>query len=59
MSQQIVKKTKQIRISTELHKLLKVEAAEAGKSIKTVLEEKLDFVPPTPTCEASEEGSDE
>jgi len=53
MSQQIVKKTKQIRISFEMHKLLKVEAAESGKSIKTILEEKLDFVPPTPTSETS------
>ena len=38
-SQQIDKKvTKQVRIDSGLHRLLKVRAAKAGKSLKEVLE---------------------
>ena len=39
MSRQIDKKsTKQVRIDTGLHQLLKVKAAKSGMTIKTLLE---------------------
>ncbi len=38
---QIDKKTKQVRVNTEIHKVLKIEAAKEGMSIKSLLEELL------------------
>ncbi len=41
-NRQIDKTTKQIRISREIHKQLKVLAASEGKSLKTLTEELLE-----------------
>ena len=38
MSQLVYKKTKQIRIDSELHRLLKTSASQKGKSIKELVE---------------------
>ena len=60
MSQQNYKKTKQIRIRTEIHKFLKVLAAELEKPIGEVLEERLILpIPLPPTSETNESGSNE
>jgi len=37
------KKTKQIRVNTELHKILRLQAAKEGKTMKTLLEEYLKY----------------
>ena len=40
-NRQIHKSTKQVRIGIEVHRQLKIQAAKAGKPIKTLLEELL------------------
>ena len=38
-NRQIDKSTKQIRISTEIHRKLKIQAAKESKTLKTMLDE--------------------
>ena len=48
------KQTKQVRIDYEFHKILRVEAAKKGQTIKKVLEERAGWESTTPISKTNQ-----